>query len=113
MEAQFQSINNEETHRVVSELIKEKLAIVREKTSNGYFKNEDIEFIKTEFEAILNQVKHMCIGDSSDYGETYGVFVTSVQKILMDTILQEIAKSRSSYSDELLSLKKEKDALKR
>jgi hypothetical protein len=76
MEAHFQQINNEETSRIVSSMIKQKVELVQQKTKNNNFRIEDIDFIKNQFEIILNSIKNTCVGHSSNYGETYGIFVT-------------------------------------
>lgn len=68
MEIKFHSINNEETQRIVSQLIQEKVKVVQSKTQTKNFKLEDIMFIKTEFEAILNEIKNTCVGKQNNYG---------------------------------------------
>lgn len=49
---------------------------IQQKTKNDTFKIQDIMFIKSEFEGILNEIKNICVGNQANYGETYGIFVT-------------------------------------
>lgn len=61
---------------MISQLIKQKVKVIQEKTRHKHFKIEDIMFIKIEFESILNEIKTLSIGYQANYGEMYGIFVT-------------------------------------
>ncbi|KAL4427025.1 hypothetical protein ABPG74_000980 [Tetrahymena malaccensis] len=111
MENQFHTINNEETARIVTQIIKDKVVVIQQKTKNDTFKIEDIMFIKQQFEGILNEVKNTCVGSKANYGETYGIFVTQIQKTMMDVIVSQINNQRNTNKNQLNDLKQQTASL--